>query len=260
MVPLGVRSLNQLLEAAEILHAHGTGDFHNRLFQAAALLYDDTAGHSFEMYGAQNQCLALHTDLTFDSNNLPELMTRVAELVPLQNPLYHEIARGEKAPMRLSDFISHREFRETDLYQEVFRAAGVKHHMAIPVHTHSSAGGLTVNFADRDVTDLEMAVSEVFARHVAVAFESDQIIQASAAAAKQVQSLDLSQLRRLGLSPRECEVLCWLAEGKRDGEIAVILGISTRTVQIHVRAILTKLHVETRTAAVATCLRAMSKG
>ena len=261
MVPLGVDSMKRLLEAVEILHSHGKGAFHERLFQAAALLHrSEPLGYSFEMYGAKKECLALHTDLTFDSKNIGEMMARVAELVPRQNPIYHEIARGEKEPMRLSDFVSHREFRKTDLYQDVFRACGVKHHMAIPIHTHFSAGGLTVNFHDRDVSDEEMAMATVFGRHVAVAFESDQILQASAGAAKQMMALDFSQLGRLGLSPRECEVLCWVAEGKRDGEIAVILGISIRTVQIHVRSILKKLHVETRTAAVATCLRAMSKG
>jgi DNA-binding CsgD family transcriptional regulator len=68
--------------------------------------------------------------------------------------------------------------------------------------------------------------------------------------------LPLEIFAPLGLSGRETEVLKWLAEGKRDGEIAIILGISPRTVNHHVARICTKLGVETRTAAATCALRA----
>lgn len=51
------------------------------------------------------------------------------------------------------------------------------------------------------------------------------------------------------LSPRQREVFHWICEGKRDREIATIMGISYRTVTVHVRAILAKLGVENRTCA-----------
>jgi DNA-binding CsgD family transcriptional regulator len=51
------------------------------------------------------------------------------------------------------------------------------------------------------------------------------------------------------LTKRELEVVEWIAEGKRNGEIGQIIGCSSRTVQKHVQHILEKLHVETRTAA-----------
>ena len=54
---------------------------------------------------------------------------------------------------------------------------------------------------------------------------------------------------RFGLTIREAEVLLWVAQGKRNGEIAVILGISERTVLKHMERILAKLSVENRTAA-----------
>ena len=53
----------------------------------------------------------------------------------------------------------------------------------------------------------------------------------------------------LNLSPREREVCHWVYEGKRDREIAMILGISHRTVTAHVCSILKKLGVENRTCA-----------
>jgi DNA-binding CsgD family transcriptional regulator len=54
---------------------------------------------------------------------------------------------------------------------------------------------------------------------------------------------------RLKLTCRETEILNWIAEGKRNGEIATILSMGERTVGKHVEHILEKLGVENRTAA-----------
>ena len=51
------------------------------------------------------------------------------------------------------------------------------------------------------------------------------------------------------LTPREREVLEWVAAGKSDRQIAMIVGASTRTVQKHLEHIYVKLGVENRTAA-----------
>lgn len=60
----------------------------------------------------------------------------------------------------------------------------------------------------------------------------------------------------LGLTPREVEVLAWISRGKTDGDIAVILDLSVRTVQHHVGHVLAKLGVESRTAAAAAVYQA----
>lgn len=57
------------------------------------------------------------------------------------------------------------------------------------------------------------------------------------------------------LSPREHEVLGYLAKGLQNGEIARQLGIRERTVKFHVSSILTKLDVTNRTEAVAVAGR-----
>lgn len=51
------------------------------------------------------------------------------------------------------------------------------------------------------------------------------------------------------LTPREMEILCHLAEGQSNKEIARELGISNGTVKLHVRAILRKLQVRSRVEA-----------
>lgn len=57
--------------------------------------------------------------------------------------------------------------------------------------------------------------------------------------------------RDAALTPRETEVLSWLAKGKTNRDIADILGMSPRTVNKHLEHVFEKLGVETRTAAAA---------
>jgi DNA-binding CsgD family transcriptional regulator len=66
---------------------------------------------------------------------------------------------------------------------------------------------------------------------------------------------DGNALAAFALTVRETEVLGWISRGKTNQEIAMILQMHTATVKKHVEHILTKLGVETRTAAAAVVLR-----
>ena len=57
------------------------------------------------------------------------------------------------------------------------------------------------------------------------------------------------------LTPREIQVLQLVSQGKRNKEIAAILGLSEDTVPVHVKNIFAKLRVNERTAAVNVALR-----
>jgi DNA-binding CsgD family transcriptional regulator len=69
-------------------------------------------------------------------------------------------------------------------------------------------------------------------------------------------AIDPAALSSLLLTRRESEVLAYVAVGKTNREIGIILGISSRTVSKHVEHILEHLGVETRTAAAASALTA----
>ena len=58
----------------------------------------------------------------------------------------------------------------------------------------------------------------------------------------------------LVLTHREKEVLKWVTHGKTNPEIAIILGISRRTVCFHLNNIYQKLGVSTRTQAAIMCV------
>jgi DNA-binding NarL/FixJ family response regulator len=62
----------------------------------------------------------------------------------------------------------------------------------------------------------------------------------------------------LALTAREIEVLTWIAQGKTNYEIGVILSACTGTICKHVERILRKLCVENRTAAAAIAVAALA--
>ena len=65
-------------------------------------------------------------------------------------------------------------------------------------------------------------------------------------------------MQKLNLTPRVAEVLLWVAQGKTNGDIASILGISESTVKKHLLEIFQQLGVETRSAATLRALEALS--
>ncbi len=65
-------------------------------------------------------------------------------------------------------------------------------------------------------------------------------------------------LLALGLTPREAEVLLWIAQGKSNPEIAVILGMSAPTAKKHAANIFEKLGCETRAAAIVQALERLT--
>jgi len=59
------------------------------------------------------------------------------------------------------------------------------------------------------------------------------------------------------LSPRQLEVLRWMARGKTGWEVAIIMNCSEATVNYHLKQVFRKLHVTKRVQAVS---RAMALG
>lgn len=61
--------------------------------------------------------------------------------------------------------------------------------------------------------------------------------------------------RAWGLTPRQCEVLAKVIDGCANQTIAAFLGLSERTVEVHVTALLEKAQVESRSALIANVYR-----
>ena len=65
-------------------------------------------------------------------------------------------------------------------------------------------------------------------------------------------------LEKLGLTPREAEVLFWIAQGKTNAEVGLILEAATATVKKHVERVLEKLEAENRQAAALRAIEVLS--
>jgi len=65
-------------------------------------------------------------------------------------------------------------------------------------------------------------------------------------------------LESLGLTPREAEVLLWVAQGKGNADIATILGCAENTVKVRLARVFEKLGFENRNAAAVRALEILS--
>lgn len=254
MSTLNSATLQKLTEAIRIMHSHGYGELHERLFQGVGALYENTCC-SFEIYGRQDGSHYIRENVPFPESRRAAILQRVGEVVPFEHPAFPRLLKGESSAMRLSDLTCQRALRRTHLYNEVFREAEVEHQLIVPVHGPAGVGALTMNRGGKDFSDEDLLAASLLAPQLATAYESNLLLKAIRPATKEFGKTDFRQLRQLGLSLRQCEVLFWIAQGKRDSEIAIILRIGVRTVNVHVRTILAKLGVETRTSAVALVMQ-----
>ena len=172
---------------------------------------------------------------------------RAGELIVQQNPSWeYAVGQGPERVIMITDFISQRTFKKTDFYHEVLKPWGVAYQLASILKTSTHICGLHLH-QDRPIGEEVRGILQALYPHIERAFENAQQRDEPGHLLRRHRR----DLKEIGLTRRESEVLLWIAEGKRDAEIAKILGVSRRTASKHVERILGKLEAETRTAAVA---------
>jgi len=159
-----------------------------------------------------------------------------------QNPLCGSRHARDERVLRLSDHLTARRRRELEFDALVWRPLGIRDALRIWL----PATGTRVrsiylerslkNYARRDVTLFTLLRPHLVRMGRNAGFRR----RASG---------------HRGLTPREAEVLGWIAHGKQNAEIARLLFISPHTVRKHIENIFEKLDVRTRTAAVAAFTR-----
>ena len=168
------------------------------------------------------------------------------------HPLVREHGRNCTAgTRRISDIVRQDDFRRTPLYDEYYRAIGISHAMAVPIHLDSEQlVSFVFNRTRRDFDDRERSRMDLIRPHLGDLYRMNRAVDDARAA------WGVPRVRPPAgpLTGREREVLQWLAGGKTDKDIGAILGISPRTVHKHLQRIYEKLGVETRTAAVVRSL------
>ena len=112
------------------------------------------------------------------------------------------------------------------------------------------AGGL-------DYVTKPIAPAEVLAR--AATHINNARLLAKAIEAGNGSSQGAGSLEHYQLTPRETDVLGWVAKGKTNRDIGEILGMSPRTVNKHLEHVYAKIGVESRSGAAAIAVRALDQ-
>jgi DNA-binding CsgD family transcriptional regulator len=158
----------------------------------------------------------------------------------------------------ISDFMPQREFRRTTMFNEYYRHVGVRHQIFF-----SFDGGrgtrriIAINRKHRGFSERDRAVLNLLSPHFGQAYENAVRVQRLHPAVSEPQPATTTAGSTLPeLTPRENEVLDWIARGKSNPEIATILGLSVRTIYKHVENIFAKLGLESRAQAMVRVLGA----
>ena len=172
---------------------------------------------------------------------------------------YHADLHGP-GTRRISDSQPFSRFRHTELYSEYYRRVGIDHVVALPVYRDDTTlVSFVLNRRGRDFSDRERDLLDLVGGPLSRLYLQARALE-HAQSHLAHRTPDAQGLQAQGLTPRETEVLRWLAGGKTDREIAAILGCSYRTVQKHLQRLYVKLGVETRTAAVMRALGMQGMG
>ncbi len=177
-----------------------------------------------------------------DAANTVRYLSRLKDVYK-QNPIYAYIqSGGPEHVVDISQLASHRQLRRTDFYHDIFKPFGIRHQINVFLPCAGWITSLTINH-DRPFTPEQRELLRFAGRYILLAHRSVGIIS------ELQSSCHRFPVPAQALSNREEEVFHWLGEGKRNAEIARLLGCSARTVEKHVENILRKTHTETRTAA-----------
>jgi DNA-binding CsgD family transcriptional regulator len=166
-----------------------------------------------------------------------------------ENPLVrHFIETGEGRAMRFSDLVTRRELHRLDVYREVYRPLGVEYQIAftLPASAHQLLG-ISLSRATRDFSAAERDLLNLLRPYLIQAHRNALAHTLLARGAG--RQIVVSDLRALGLTQRQAEVLRLVAMGHSDQDAAAALGIAIRTAQKHLERCYRTLDVSDRSQA-----------
>jgi DNA-binding CsgD family transcriptional regulator len=175
-----------------------------------------------------------------------------------QNPLIERFtATGDGRAYRFSDVVTAGQLHRLDLYREFYEQIGLEHQIAFTLpHLPPRLLGVALSRRDPDFSDAERDLLNAARPFLIQAYRN--AVHCSALARELERRppavdppSDLAHLQRRGLTPREAEVLSWVATGSSDLGVANRLGVSERTVQKHLQHCYQKLGVRQRALAAA---------
>jgi DNA-binding CsgD family transcriptional regulator len=140
--------------------------------------------------------------------------------------------------VRWSDLLTRRRLHSLDIYAEVGKPLQAEYQLELWMVTPEGVkGNFAFDRAEHDFSNRDVDMLETLRPHLAQLSRNAQLRRRSPAAGL--------------LTPREQEILAWVARGKTNREIAGILYVAPGTVRKHLDNVFGKLGVGNRAAAVA---------
>jgi DNA-binding CsgD family transcriptional regulator len=175
----------------------------------------------------------------------PDSEQQFRQHLPEHPVLACHLVTGNGRALRISDFLSDRQFRSLGLYCDFYRAAEVNYQLAISVPVLGGGLiGVALNRYRYDFRAEELKLLDLLRVHIGQAAATLPLRPAVPAAPP-------DSANSLLLTPRQARVLQLVADGQPDRGVARALGISTRTVQAHLQHAYRALDVTSRTEALA---------
>ncbi len=189
--------------------------------------------------------------------DFPKAMGAFGELMGGYPLFRFDPSVNEGMPFTRSDFFSDREFRQLDIFAEVYQVLGIDNHCA--VHVPTGADEIAFFGIERrggpDFSDAERRMLRLGQTHLA---NARSLVKARLVEGE--EGVNPQFLMQGDLTVREADVLTWIAEGKSNEEIAILLGIGLFTVKDHVKSIFRKIGAPNRLAAALWALRTSRMG
>jgi DNA-binding CsgD family transcriptional regulator len=188
-----------------------------------------------------------HLAANFDRHpaGLENAFEAFGALMHKYTPTRFDAATNGGRPFSVGDFYSKPALHDLDIYQEVYRPMGYRDHCFVHVRTDPGTTVFVGFFRDGGIFDEnDKQLLEFLQPHLA---NARRLAFAATAASDIPLSPDLYVSS--GFTPRECDVIHWLVQGKSNDEIASILRIRPDSVSRNLQSIYTKMGVDHRVAA-----------
>jgi DNA-binding CsgD family transcriptional regulator len=155
-----------------------------------------------------------------------------------QNPMHCSLHANKEDVLRLSDLLTRRQRRNLEYNDLVWRPHGIDDALRVWLPApRGRARSIYLERSSKNYTERERTLFALLRPHLVR-------IRINAESRRWMDDTH-------GLTPREAEVLGWVARGRTNAEIGAALFISPQTVRKHLENIFEKLDVRTRTAAAA---------
>lgn len=249
---LGSSSLRSLTEVLPVLYAETSMSELPRAFAdvLVRLIPGESYGIVIHDHGARKRRWHLRPADSIHESLVPGFFENFHEFRPAD---YRRLNRSGTA-LALSDFVSAMEMNELAIYNDYYRPLRMEDDLSFNVQRGDVVICAAVLRSERgfrrDERELMNALRPHFKQAWANAQCFSQLSASCNAAPTPARTWTPEPLEvRFGLTPREAEVLIWVAQGKTNPEVALILGIRPYTVRTHLERIFAKLGVESRHAA-----------